>query len=159
MTKIDVKLHRLRWLFAAYFVAMIGIDVFFSLNILTGQSLGLGRVGLTPGALLAVALLAYAAIFAATWWLFHQLLLKKRWARTMLLVGGWLAVLDAVSSFLLTREAAGLGQLLGQLTPELDWERLAMLDRIKDIFGLLYWGYAIYVLQIDPEVKREFFPK
>jgi hypothetical protein len=42
------------------------------------------------------------------------------------------------------------------LSPGLDWQRVLLVDRVKDFLGLLFWGYLIYVLQINAEVKRDF---
>jgi hypothetical protein len=42
------------------------------------------------------------------------------------------------------------------LAPGLDWQRVLLVDRVKDLLGLLFWGYLIYVLQINAEVKRDF---
>ena len=75
----------------------------------------------------------------------------------MLLVAGWLAVLDAFVSLLITTSPKGLSHWLGSALPGMDWEKLLWLDRITDLLGLLFWGYFIYVMQVDTQVKREFF--
>lgn len=39
----------------------------------------------------------------------------------------------------------------------LEWQRVLLVDRIKDFLGLVFWGYLVYILQVNPEVKRDFF--
>jgi hypothetical protein len=31
-----------------------------------------------------------------------------------------------------------------------------LVDRLKDLLGFVFWGYAIHTLQVDREVEREF---
>lgn len=158
MSQVIAKLHRLRGVFVVYFVAKLAIEIFLTRDVLSGPGWGLERLGLPPGTLLAVTLLTAAALFALGWWVFLHLLLKKNWARTLLLVVAWLAVIDATLTFLLIPRMAGMEHWLGRIAPGVEWNRLLLVDRVTDFLGLIYWGYAIYVLQIDPEVKRDFFP-
>jgi hypothetical protein len=86
--------------------------------------------------------------------LFHFLLLKRNWARIMLLIIGWINVIDAVSGLLFHTQAA---RFLSYFKVGVDWEGILYLDRVTDILGLIYWGYLILVLQFSERVRREFF--
>jgi len=65
-------------------------------------------------------------------------------------------VIDALTSLLLTSRTPGFSSWLSGLNLGMDWHRLMLIDRIKDLLGLLYWGYLISVLQFNAEVKRGF---
>jgi hypothetical protein len=86
--------------------------------------------------------------------LFHFLLEKKNWARVFLLIVGWINVIDAVSGLLFHTEAS---RFLSYFKIGIDWDRILYLDRVTDILGLIYWGYAIVVLQFTSSVRQEFF--
>jgi hypothetical protein len=157
MNPVVFKLRQLRALFVVYFIAKMGAELSFGADFGSAAELGLGRWGIGPGELMAISLGSAALLFALGWWVFHHLLLLRHWARMVLLIVAWLAVLDALSSFLVTTDMPGLGNWLGRLAPGVAWGKLFLLDRITDVLGLFYWGFAIYVLQLDAEVKREFF--
>ena len=72
----------------------------------------------------------------------------------MLLIIGWINVIDAVSGLLFHTQAA---RFLSYFKVGVDWEGILYLDRVTDILGLIYWGYLILVLQFSERVRREFF--
>jgi hypothetical protein len=161
MSRITAKLSRLRGLFIAYFMALIIVDVLLGWDLIRG-SLGswrdyrLDRSGPSQGGLFILILSGAGLLFALGLWLFRQLIRRKSWARVVLLVVGWLTVIDAALSLLITSRATGFTPWLTSLTPGLDWHRAILVDRIKDLIGLLFWGYLVWVLQIAPDVKRDF---
>lgn len=162
MSQIDSKLSQLRGLFIIFFAAQLIVDIVLGwdyarvgLGIWRGS--GLGRLNLSRGALLALVLIVSGLLFALGLWLFRNLRQRKNWARLALLVIGWLAVADALLSFLFTSRGLGFMPWLRSLEPGLYWHRVILIDRVKDFLGLVFWGYLIYVLQIHPEVKRAFW--
>jgi len=86
--------------------------------------------------------------------LFHFLLEKRNWVRIILLIIGWINVVDALSGLLFHDMAS---RFLSYFRVGIDWDRILYLDRATDILGLIYWGYAIIVLQFTDSVKQEFF--
>jgi hypothetical protein len=86
--------------------------------------------------------------------LFHFLLEKRNWARIILLIVGWVNVVDAVSGLLFHDVAS---RFLSYFRVGIDWDRILYLDRVTDILGLFFWGYLILLLQFSENVRREFF--
>jgi hypothetical protein len=79
----------------------------------------------------------------------------------LLLVFGWLIVVGAVFSLLMSSQFSDMNSWLGHWVADLDldWGRLLAYDRVQKVFELLFWGYLISVLQFDHAVRDEFFPK
>lgn len=160
MASPSTKLHRLRGIFVAYYAlksiagAMVAWSVFRTLA--EGGLRGLH--GLTPGGLAAFSLMAAALVLILAWLVFGQLLLRRNWARVLLLVIGWLAILSAVGTLLTSTQLPEMAAWLSGLVPglDLDWEKLMRYDRFQKVFELLFWGYLVSVLQFDPEVRKEF---
>jgi hypothetical protein len=151
----------LRGLFIVYFAAQLIVDIVLGWDLTRGtlgswRGYGMGHIRLSQGGLLALTLSGAGVLFALGLWLFQQLLRRKNWARVVLLIVGWLTAIDAPLSLLFTSRATGLTPWLINLAPGLDWQRVLLVDRVKDLLGLLFWGYLIYVLQINAEVKRDF---
>ena len=161
MGRFAEKLSRLRWAFVVYFVILVGIDTVVAWKMAGGwlgsfPGTGLGRWRLTYWAFLLVYLLVAGLLLALGLWLFGRLPQRKNWARVVLLVVAWLTVLDAISSWLFTSGTSGFLPWIAGLAPDVDWHLAFLVDRIKDLLGFVFWGYAIYVLQVDKEVKGEF---
>ena len=163
MSHFSWKAHQLRGFFVVYTLARLAVEIILGWGI-TRDMLGewhfhgINRLLISPGVLLTLIIFITGIIFALGLWLFYNLLQKKNWARIVLLVVGWLAVIDAIFSLLLATRISGFPSWLTHLEPGLDWQRVMLVDRIKDILGLLFWGYLIVVLQFDHRVKRDFFP-
>lgn len=86
--------------------------------------------------------------------LFHFLIEKRKWARIILLIVGWITVVDALSGFLFHDVTS---RMLSYFRLGIDWDQILYLDRVTDTLGLIYWGYVIIMLQFNGKVKREFF--
>jgi len=161
MSRFKEKLSRLRWVFVVYFFVLVGIDIVVGWK-MTGGGLGSFsgsgpvRSRLSYWAYLLLYLLVSVILFALGLWLFGRLPQRKNWARVALLIVAWLTVMDAISTWLFTSGNEGFLPWIASLAPGLDWHRAFLVDRIKDLLGLVFWGYAIYTLQVDREVKREF---
>lgn len=161
MSSPSIKLHRLRGVFVAYYVlkslagGMVAWSVFRNLAADQLQALR----GWTPGSMVVFSLLVTALVLVLAWLVFGQLLRRQNWARVLLLVIGWLAVISAVFTLLASTSFSGMGTWLSRLVPDLDldWEKLVQFDRIQKVFELLFWGYLISVLQFDRAVRDEFF--
>ena len=160
MSSPSVKLYRLRGIFVAYFVlkSIAGALAASSfLRPMAGRHFG--RHGLSGGPLVLFSLMVAALVLLVALLIFGQLLQRRNWARVLLLVIGWLAVVSAVFSLLASAQFSGMGSWFSRWLPELDWEELMQFDRVQKVFELLFWGYLIAVLQFDEEIKKEFFPQ
>ena len=162
MSSPSIKLQRLRGWFVTYYVLKSVAGAVVTAIVLKPDFLDrlrrAGRANLSSTSLLVYSLLVAAMILAVALLIFAQLLLRKNWARVLLLVIGWLTVLSAVFSLLASTQLGESSSWLYRLVPDLDWQKLMNFDRFQKIFELLYWGYLIAILQFDGEVKKEFFP-
>lgn len=161
MSSPSITLYRLRGWFVIYYVLKSVVGAAVAMIVLKPENLGrLGRVGaqdFSGTSLLVFSLLVAAVILAVALIIFAQLLLRRNWARVLLLVLGWLTVIGAVFSLLASTQTVNMGSWMSRLVPEMDWEKLMNFDRLQKVFELLFWGYLIAVLQFDDEVKKEFF--
>lgn len=162
MISPSVKLNRLRGVFVAYYVlkSAAGAALAWSLFRPLAAEGFRGLRGWTPGSLAVFSLLLAALILALAWLVFGQLLLRRNWARVLLLVIGWLTVLNALFALLTSAQLTEISAWLARLVPgiDLDWRKLLQYDRIQKGFELLFWGWLISVLQFDAAVRAEFFP-
>lgn len=161
MSSPAIKLYRLRGWFVLYFaLKSIAGAVVAAIILKPGHFGGPGRFGwrgFSAGSLLFFSLMVAAVILAIALLIFGQLLLRKNWARVLLLVIAWLTVISAVFSLLASARISDMGPWIAQWLPDMDWQELMQFDRIQKVFELLFWGYLISVLQFDAEVRKEFF--
>ena len=170
MSSPSIKLYRLRGIFVVYFMlkTIAGLVISWSLiqlaapdhtdHIINGEvNVNFNRF--EPGTLIAFSLIIAAVILVIALLIFGQLLQRKNWARVLLLVIGWLTVISAVFSLLMTTPSSRFAAYISQWLPDMDWEKLMQFDRIQKIFELLFWGYLISVLQFDHAMRDEFFPR
>lgn len=153
------RLAHLRVFFVLYMLAKTIVDVVLGSGICLdsmeagGISWLIRFVG-SHFAIPILAILSNGVLLFLGLVLFNFLLQKRSWARIILLIVGWLNVIDALSGILFHSQAA---RVLSHFKFGMDWERILYLDRVTDILGLIYWGYAIVVLQFTTSVKQEFF--
>ncbi|HUU06570.1 MAG TPA: hypothetical protein VMZ49_11915 [Patescibacteria group bacterium] len=162
MSSLSIKLYRLRGIFVVYFVLKSVAGAIVAALVLKpfpGGQLGrFGWRGFPTGSLMLFSLLVAAAVLVIAWLIFGQLLLRKNWARVLLLVIAWLTVLSAVFSLLASTQIGTISSWVSHWLPDLDWQKLMNFDRVQKVFELLFWGYLISVLQFDTVVRNEFFP-
>ena len=161
MNGTTATLRRLRTLFVVYFLARTSVGIALTwpafglaVNDIEGRSASHGQVPLAP--VMAFGRLLEVGLFALGFWILTQLLHRKNWARVLLLIVGWLAVLGALFALSTNSQIASLGRSFGHIVPGLDWQRIAQVGVIQDALALIFWGYLVYVLQIDDRVKGEF---
>ncbi len=153
------KLSQLRALFVLYMLAKTIVEIVLGSRICL-DSIDAGSVSLFAhlfGSHLTVPLLAILGngiMLLLGLGVFYFLLQKQNWARIVLLIIGWINVVDAFSSFLFR---FGASRLLSHFGFGADWDQLLYMDQVTDILGLIYWGFLIYMLQFNGKVKQEFF--
>lgn len=160
MSSPSTKLYQLRGIFVAYYILKSIAGVAIAFSVLRPVAGHYGLRGWTPGSLAFFSLAVAGVILFLAWLVFGQLLLRRNWARVLLLVIGWLAVIGAFFGLLMSAQFTDMNSWLGRLVPglELDWGKLLAFDRVQKVFELLFWGYLIAVLQFDRGVRGEFFP-
>jgi len=153
------KLSQLRVLFVIYMLAKTVVEIILGSRICL-ESLDAGGVSWLVrffGSHLTVPILSIfgnGILLFLGLGLFYFLLQKTDWARTVLLIVGWINVVDALSGILFHSEAS---RILSHFSFGIDWDQVLYLDRVTDILGLIYWGYLISVLQFDSRVRQDFF--
>jgi len=153
------KLSQLRVLFVLYMLAKTIVEIVLGSGICldsleAGGMSWLIRFFGSHFAIPILAIFSNGVLLLLGLVLFHFLLEKRNWARIVLLIVGWINVIDAVSGLLFHTQAA---RFLSYFNVGVDWEGILYLDRVTDILGAIYWGYLIYVLQFNDAVRREFF--
>jgi hypothetical protein len=152
------KLSQLRALFVLYMLAKIIVEIVLGSAICL-DSLDAGGVSWlirlvgSPVALSLLSIFSNGILLLLGLVLFHFLLEKRNWARIVLLIIGWINVIDALSGILFHTQVT---RFLSHFNYGVDWDRILNLDRVTDTLGLIYWGYLIYVLQFNDKVRQEF---
>ena len=144
------KLYLLRLYFIIYIVAKIIVDIILE-SYITNDTVSYLKI--SPTVIYTFTILINFILFLFGLLFFYFLLKKRNWARIVLLIIGWLAVLDFISSLFLSSK---IGELLTHIDRLADWDSLILIDRITDFISLIYWGYAIYILQFNNKVKNIF---
>ena len=155
MDDVQRALQRLRDWFLVWFVAEAAVGTAAAVYVLDGlgrhsalrDALGDVSAGTTvlAGAGASVLLLLLAAT------LFNALLRLEGWARIVVLVIGWITVCSAALNFLTLPGAMELyGPVLELAGP--GWPALAAVSVLTKAADLAFWGWAIYVLQVNPAV-------
>ncbi|MBI5020229.1 MAG: hypothetical protein HZB59_02240 [Ignavibacteriales bacterium] len=145
------RLSQLRLVFIIYFLVKITIDIAAGGRISSGLT-----SYLTPDTFYTLAIVGNVILFLISLLLFYFLLDKKCWARIVLIIIGWLAVVDFFSSMM--SSTAGI-ELLNRIDPSTNWEAIVQIDRVTDFVGFLFWGYTIFILQFNTDVKKLFSPE
>lgn len=144
------KLSGLRLFFIIYFIAKIIVDVAFGSNITIR---GIDYLNISPVTFLVFAIIVNIILCLIGLLLFYFLLQQRNWARVVLLIVGWLAVFDVIFSIIFS---TNINHILSHFRNFADWNRLLLFDRVSDFIGLIFWGYAIYILQFNSDVKKLF---
>ena len=152
------KLYNLWLFFILYYIVKVIIDLtvgwISSVDLWTNNPVrGIVRISRDPVTFYVLFFVGSAILFAIGLWLFYMLLRKKNWARIVLLVIGWLTIVDAISGFLFQSYVTGILSVVDQ---QADWDRLLLSDHLTDLLGLIYFGYLVYLLQFEKEVKQMF---
>lgn len=152
------KLSQLRTLFVVYMLAKTIVAIVLGSRICL-ESIEAGGVSWlvhlfgSPLALAFLVIFSNGVLLLLGLVLFHFLLEKRNWARIILLIVGWINVVDAVLGLLFHSQAA---RFLSYFGFGMDWDQILYLDRMTDTLGLIYWGYVIYLLQFNDRVRQEF---
>ena len=146
-------LIRLRIIFVIYFIIKIIVDIGAGSHITSGMT---SYFSLSPETYYKLAIGSNIFLFLVGLSIFYFLLEKRNWARIFLLIIGWLAVLDFFSGLLFSSKAVAL---LTHIDRSTNWDAIVLIDQITDFIGFIFWGYAIFILQFNTDVKKIFLPE
>jgi hypothetical protein len=144
------QLSRLHLFFIIYFIIKIIIDVTAGSHI-PGEATN--YLNISPKTLYTLGIGINVFLFLIGLLLFYFLLEKRNWARIVLLIIGWLAVLDFFSGLLFSSKSA---ELLAYIDRTTNWNAIILIDRVTDFVGFIFWGGAIFILQFYTDVKKIF---
>ena len=149
------KLTYLRLFFILYFLIKIVVELVFGYEIFedTLENMPVPGIIKSPAAFVIATLLSDGVLLLLGLLVFYYLIQKKNWARIILLIVGIINIIDAVSGLLFNTKIAAF---LSYFISSADWGQMIFLDRMTDILGLIFWGYAVYILLFDDEVKQIF---
>jgi hypothetical protein len=108
------------------------------------------------GLVIAFSLLVGGAVFGVALVLFQQLLLRKNWARVVMLIIAWLsAVSSGINVFTSCALFSPSGWLL-QILPEANWGIIGLTNVTTNVASLVFSIYMIRTIQFDQQVRAEF---
>jgi hypothetical protein len=161
MATTTERLQRLRRWFVIYYAFNLFVGTWASVVVVDAirmsslpHALSLERI--PAGLVIAFSLLVGGVVFGVALVLFQQLLLRKNWARVVMLIIAWLT---AVSSGISVFSSCGLfspsGWLL-QMLPEANWAIIGLTNVTTNVASLAFSMYMIRTIQFDQEVRAEF---
>jgi len=152
------KLTYLRLFFILYIAIKIVAEIAFGSGIYEEslQDVPVPEFIRSPAAFIITTILSNAFLFLIGLLFFYYLLKQKNWARITLLVIGILNIVDGGSALLFNEKIMAL---MSQLFNVGSMNQVIVLDRVTGILALIYWGYVVYLLLADEEVKELFSPE
>jgi hypothetical protein len=158
MDAVRAILRRLRAWFVVWFVAEALIGTAAATYVLDGMSrhallrYATGGAG-TAGTILAGVVVSLILLWLA-WAVLEALLDLKPWARTVMLVVGWITVASATLNLLTLPATPALRA--GGVFARADWPVLMTVSVLTKAADLAFWSWAIYVLQLNAAVRAAF---
>lgn len=151
------KLSNLRLFFILYLIIKLIVELVFGSGFYEDslQDMPVPEFVKSPVTFVITTLLSNGFLILIGLLFFYYLLQKKNWARIVLIIIGLLNVVDAITGLLFNTK---LTAFITQFISPQDWGQILYLDRITDIIGLIFWGYAVYLLMGSEEVKELFSP-
>jgi len=159
MDAVHAILRRLRNWFLVWFVAEALVGTAAAAYVLDGMSrdwfLGHLTGGVSAAGIVLPALVVSLMLLLLAWALLRALLDLKAWARVVMLVIGWITVVSAALTLLTFPATWAQFEPMGVLTGA-DWSALDAVNVPAKVADLAFWSWAIYVLQVNPVVRKAF---
>jgi hypothetical protein len=108
------------------------------------------------GAIIAWSLFVGGAVLALGLLLFHHLVLRKPWARVIMLVIAWLTGISSLLSLISSCGLYAPSGWLMQIMPGVDWAMVGLFSTVANLSSLAFSVYTIRVLQFDDTIRQEF---
>jgi hypothetical protein len=159
MDAVHTILRRLRDWFLVWFVFEAVAGTAAAAYVLDGMGrhsflrYTTGGVGAT-GTILAGIVVSLVLLLLA-WAVLEAILDLQPWARIVMLVIGWITVVSAALNLLALPASAGLLELVVDLMGG-DWAVVMAASALTKLADLVFWSWAIYVLQMNPSVRAAF---
>jgi hypothetical protein len=159
MNAVHARLRRLRDWFLVWFTAEAVAGTAAAAYVLDGMGrhsflrFATGGVG-ASGTILAGVVVSLMLLLLALAVL-EALLDLQPWARIVMLVIGWITVASAaLNLFMLPASAALVESVVGLMGG--GWPALVAASALTKLADLVFWSWAIYVLQMNAEVRAAF---
>jgi hypothetical protein len=159
MDAMHATLKRLRDWFLVWFVFEAVLGTAAAAYVLDGMGrhwflrYAVGGVG-SAGTVLAAIVVSLILLLLA-WAVLDALQQLQPWARTVMLVIGWITVISAALNLLLLPGSAVLLEPIVALTGG-DRAALMTVSALARLADLAFWSWAIYVLQANADVREAF---
>ena len=159
MDAVHAVLKRLRDWFLVWFVVEAVLGTAAAAYVLDGMGrhsllrYATGGVGAAGTALAAIVVSLILLVLA--WAVLDALQQLQPWARTVMLVIGWITVVSAALNLLALPGSAALLEPVVALTGG-NWAALMAVSAVTKLADLAFWCWAIFVLQADPAVRGAF---
>jgi hypothetical protein len=159
MDAVHAVLKRLRDWFLVWFVLEAVLGTAAAAYVLDGMGrhsllrYATGGVG-AAGTVLAGIVVSLILLLLA-WAVLDALRQLQPWARTVMVVIGWITVVSAALNLLVLPGSAALLEPIVALTGG-DWAALTAVSALTKLADLAFWSWAVYVLQVNPVVRAAF---
>lgn len=162
MDSVDRALVRVRGGIIAAFVVQSVVGTAIAIDVIevmkrTG-TYGHALASHDPAVTIAWTVAALLAVLLLLLWLFDQLRRRQAWARTVLLVLGWIS---AVSAAVGVASSPLSGVVIERFVPHAARGALAsvaVVSLLTNAIALASWGYLIWTLQFREDVRAAFLP-
>lgn len=159
MDAVLATLRRLRRWFLVWFIAeavagtTVAVLVLDGLSRwpLVGSAIGGANASVTVLAGFGVSLVLLLLALP----LLEALVALRPWARTVMLVIGWITAVSSALEMLTFPAGAALLESMEALGRG-DWRVLWAAGQVTNVADLVFWSWVIYVLQIKPGVREAF---
>lgn len=159
MDAVHALLRRVRDWFLVWFVAEAAVGTAAAAYVLDGMShhsllrYATGGVG-AAGTILAGIVVSVVLLLLA-WTVLEALLDLQPWARMVMLVIGWIAVVSAALNLLTLPASMAFVEPVVELVGG-DWTVVMAASALTKLADLAFWSWVVYVLQVNPAVRKAF---
>jgi hypothetical protein len=159
MDAVYRRLRRLRDWFLVWFVAEAAAGTAAAAYVLDGMGrhslLKYATGGVDAAGTVLAGLVVSLILLLLALALLESLISLHAWARTCMLVIGWVTVVSAALNLLTLPGSTALIEPFVQITGG-DWTALVAASAVTKLGDLAFWSWAIYVLQLDPAIRDAF---
>lgn len=159
MDAVQIALRRIRSWFLVWFIVEAAAGTAVAAYVLERMGLhsllrqatgGVGAAGTIVSGIVVSLLLLLLGLAVL-----EALEARRPWARLVMLVIGWVTIVSAALNLAMLPGAAGLFGSVIAITGT-DWPALAAVSLLTKLGDLAYWGWVVFVLQMNGAVREAF---
>ena len=159
MDAVHALLRRIRNWFLVWFVAEAVMGTAAAAYVLDGMGrhslLRYATGGVSAAGTILAGIVASLILLLLAWAVLDALLDLRPWARMVMLVIAWITVASAALNLLTLPGSMALVEPVVEITGG-DWAALVAASAVTKLGDLAFWSWAIYVLQVNPAVRKAF---